>query len=396
MDRIKILYVHSSDELYGADVVLLQLLTNLDRERFDPLVILPNDVPYEGLLSRELQKSGIRHKILRLGVLRRKYFHPLGSLRYLAYLFGSTLRLIRIIRQEKIALVHSNTLAVVCGALACAVTGTPHVWHVHEIIVKPDLLRRATARMLVWFSDEVVAVSGAVREHLCSTESALHTKTRVIHNCTDLERFNSAGSAEQVRSEFGVSPGDLLVGMVGRISHWKGQELFLRAAAEVAKRCRRAKFVLVGGTFPGQEYRVQQLSDMVDSLGLHDRVTISGFRSDIPDVLAAFDVVILPSTQPEPFSVVVLEAMASGKPVIATAHGGIMESVVDRVTGYLVTPGDAKAMAEATVCLLEKPAMRSEMGAAGRRRAEECFSLDRFACQFQELYEEQTARRLRS
>jgi len=382
----KLLYLHSSNELYGADVVLLTLLRELDRDRFSPLVILPCDVPYEGLLSQELDKSGIPYRIRNNAVLRRMYFGPLGIMKYMIRLMRSTAWLVRLIRQERIELVHSNTSAVLAGALAAKITGTPHVWHVHEIITKPWFLWRVISRLVYSLSDRVVAVSGPVAEHLAKAVPAIKRKTIVIHNGIDLSAFGPDIDGRGVRREFGVSSSEVLVGMVARVSHWKGQEHLVEAAARVADHCAEARFILVGGTFPGQEYRVDRLHAMIKSLGLQGRVTISGFRRDIPQVWAACDVMVSPSIQPDPFPTSVLEAMASAKPVVGTAHGGLTEMVVDGVTGLLVPPDDVEALVEALIAVIENEDKRKAMGVAGRERAEKCFSIARFVGSFEELY----------
>jgi len=386
--ELKVLYIHSSDELYGSDIGLLNLVRHLDQRRFEPLVILPSDVRYQGLLSRELSKVGIKYRYLKLGVLRRKYFHPLGIITYMAYLLSSTKQVMRIIRQERIDLVHSNTSAVWEGALACALTRTPHLWHVREIIIHPAFLWRITARMLDWFADGVIAISEAVKAHICAAVPSLASKVHVVHNGVDTKLFNPTRDGTRIRREFGVETSQILVGMVGRVSPWKGQEYLLQSAAIVARRYPQVKFAFVGGAFPGLEFRIDQLRERARLLGLDSRVIISTWRSDMPDVWAAYDIAVLPSLEPEPFGRSVLEAMATGKPVVATAHGGPLELVRDGVTGLLVPPGDVEAMADAICRLVRNKDMRLAMGLAGRKRVQRFFTVGRVVNQIEHLYEQ--------
>jgi glycosyltransferase involved in cell wall biosynthesis len=382
-----ILYVHSSDEMYGADLILLQLVERLDKQQFRAVVTIPTDVPYQGLLSDALRERGIETIQLKMAVLRRKYFSPHGVLIYLWRLVVSTLALIRLIRQESVDIVHSNTAAVIPGALAAFLTSTPHIWHIHEIIVHPQILRRLTAWLLPRLSKRVVAVSGPTRDHLCETDRNNKEKTIVIHNGIDVSRFKAiTGLGQSVREEWGIAPDQPLVGMVGRVSHWKGQGYFLQVASRVAHSHPEAHFALVGGTFPGQEDLVRELRSSVEQLNLSSTVTISDFRSDIPSVLDAYDIFVLPSTLPDPFPTVILEAMAAGKPVVANAHGGSIEMVDHGVTGFLVEPGQPDRMAAAINRLLDDPTKRHRMGLCGQNRITSCFSLEPFVAQWANLY----------
>jgi len=125
--RDNILYVHTSDELYGADRIVLQLVERLDKQRFRPIVVLAKDIDYDGLLSKALSKRQIEFLHLDLAVLRRRHFTPQGLFLYAFRLLVSTIALMHIIQQEEIDIVHSNTLAVIPGALAAFLTGRPHV-----------------------------------------------------------------------------------------------------------------------------------------------------------------------------------------------------------------------------------------------------------------------------
>ncbi len=383
-----LLYVHASDEMYGADVILLQLLDQLPRAEWRPLVVVPTDVAYEGLLTQELAERGIELVHYPTAILRRKYFTPVGLLQYLWRLILSTIFLARLIRREQVCLVHSNTAAVIPGALAARLTGTPHVWHIHEIITRPRFLWKITAWLIPRLSSQVVAVSTPTRDHLCAGNRLNQQRAVVIHNGINPCRFaDQTAAAQAIRREWGVPPEAVLVGMVGRFSHWKGQAHFLQAAALVAQADPTVRFALVGGVFPGQEGLVTEVRLLAHSLGLADRVIFSGFRTDIPAVLTAYDIFVLPSTEPDPFPTVVLEAMAAGCPVVANGHGGSVEMVQEQETGYLVDPTDAAAMAAAISYLAVDESRRQRMGAAGQARLRECYSLEAFTDKWRQLYE---------
>jgi glycosyltransferase involved in cell wall biosynthesis len=393
MKPITILFVHSSDEMYGTDVILLKLLDRLDRERFKPIVVIPTDVVYQGLLTKELCARNVEVRHMKTAILRRKYFTPGGLVTYAFRLSCSTLRLMSIIKQESVDVVHSNTIAVIPGALAAKFTGRPNIWHVHEIITSPRTLWKFTSWLVPRLSFKVVAVSGPTRQHLCDGDRLNNTKAVVIHNGIDIEEFTpNPGKRLRVRGEWGIRPEQLLIGMIGRFSNWKGQDYFVDVARLVSDEHPDARFILVGGTFPGQEYQVERIRTKINSYGLASKICISDFRSDVPDVLNAFDIFVLPSTLPDPLPTVVLEAMAAGKPVVANAHGGSTEMVKDQLTGLLTEPGKQEIMARAIIRLITNANERSSMGAAGRDRLLTYFSIDTYVSNWSELYEQAVSR----
>lgn len=386
--RTTILYIHSSDEMYGADVILLQLIAGLDERRFRPIVVLPTDLAFDGRLSAALRQRGVLVLFTNLAVLRRSYFHPLRFPLYLWRFLCSLLWLYALISREQVTIVHSNTLAVIPGAVAARLRGIPHVWHVHEIITRPRFLWRLTAWLASHLSTVNVAVSEPTRAHLVAGNAGNDSKTQVIHNGIDTQRFDAGiGLGMQLRQEWHTGPDEVLVGMIGRFSHWKGQDYLLQVAQRVLAQRSTVRFAFVGGTVAGQTAMFDDFLKQVDHLGLHDRVIVSGYRSDAPAVLDAYDIFVLPSTLPDPLPTVVLEAMAMGKPVVANAHGGSLEMVEQGVTGFLVEPGLVDAMAAALLLLIDNPQARHVMGAAGRKRLENNFSLVRFIEQWTMLYE---------
>lgn len=382
-----ILYVHSSDEMYGADRILLQLVENLDRSEFRPIVIIPTDVPYDGLLTNALRKQAIDVRHWKTAILRRKYFTLRGMLLYIVRFVLTTVYLIRLIHRERVAIVHSNTVSIMPGAVAAWLTRTPHVWHVHEIIVKPRSLWKITSWLVPRLSQRVVAVSTATRDHLCAGEPLNRQKAIVIHNGIETERFEaSVGSGKGVRFEWTIPDDVVLVGMIARVSFWKGQSYFLNTARLVCNRFPDTRFAMVGGVAPGQEDLLEEVKQQIVKLELQDRVIVSDFRSDIPAVLDAFDIFVLPSIQPDPFPTVVLEAMAAGKPVVANAHGGSVEMVIDGETGYLVAPQAPEMLADAICDLIMAPEKRRQMGIFGRKRLHHEFSLQAFMEKWQSVY----------
>jgi glycosyltransferase involved in cell wall biosynthesis len=382
-----ILFVHSNNDLYGGDKVLLELLSRLDRTRFVPFVVLPTDTQQINRFSPELDRLGIEYRFVHLGVLRRRYFKLWRLPRFAFEVLLGARTLLRIIRERRIAIVHTNTNTILCSALAARIARLPHIWSVHELVVEPASVRNTLHFLIPRLSTKVVTVSRAVRDYMLRDGPQFADRFEFILGAIDLEPFLHASGRERVRQEWGVGDDEVLVGMAGRIARWKGQSVFAEAAKLILQRHANVKFAAVGGVFDTETFYMQRFKEQIRRLGLENNFIINDFRLDMPSVFAAFDIFVLPSTLPEPFGLVVIEAMASGKPLVATAPGGPSETVVDRETGYLVKPSDPQDIAAAVGNLLADPAKCASKGEAGRKRACDVFALPRYVKEFEDLYE---------
>ena len=387
---MNVLYVNSSNELYGVDRCLLRLVEQLDSDRYRPHVALPNDVPYQGLLGRRLEALGVPRFEIKLGVLRRRYSSLHGIVLLGWRTIFSALQLARYCRTHQVQLIHSNSTAVFSGGLAAKLAGVPHVWHVHETIVENAMLLRAIAWMLAHFADIALAVSGPTRDNLVSANRNLRKTVRVLYNGIDPEPFLNVDEDAVVawRQAWGVGDGGTLIGTIGRLSARKGQREFIQAAALVAEQCADVHFTLVGDTIPGEERRLSELQELARELGIQSKVHWVDFQPDVSCVLNAFDVFVLPSILPESFPTVVLEAMAAGKPVVATTAGGTVEQVEEGVTGLLVQPGDPHGLAQVLISLSASPNQRVAMGRAGRERLLQEFTVDKYVEGVEAVYRE--------
>lgn len=383
-----ILFVHAADEMYGSDAVLLTTVAALAGTEFRARVIVPDDVVSELApavrLSGRLAAAGVPVTRMPLAVMRRRYFTPSGGVRLQRLRRASARAVVDAVRGDDVALVHSHTAAVLTGAGVARRLGIPHVWHVSEIVDRPALVRRFIARTVTRSADRVVCVSHAVRDHLLATEPWAAPRCEVIYNGIDPAPFRAADGAS-VRAELGAA-GRPIVGMIGRLGTWKGEELLLEAARRVVRRVPDALFVVVGGVLQGELARLDVLRAAARAMGLERHVVVQGYRTDVAALLAAFDVFVQPSLRPDPFPTTVLEAMASARPVVATAHGGPCEMVVDGVTGVLTRPGDPDDLAAGIGSLLRDPPRRTAMGLAGRERVEREMSLDAFSARYLALY----------
>lgn len=383
----KVLYISHSAHLYGAERSLLQLLVGLDRTRFSPVVVLPHDGPLQKHIERldipvEIVPSLRPWSTRRTGVLGLMYF-----LAILPFILASVLAIRRLIRRYEIRLVHSNTMVVVDGALAARSLGIPHVWHArailtgdvpHHFILGPKMVMA----MVLALSERVIAISQAVAE--CFGGMPGSEKIKVVYNAIDIDAFAQSEARATYRQLLGA-PGDVpLVGQVANVTAVKGYTDFIRAIPKVRKMMPEVRFVGVGGT-PHADYKAIT-TRLMSELSLGDSLILTGFREDIPQIVAALDIFVLASHY-EPFGRVLVEAMAAGKPVIGTNVGGIPEIIEDGVTGLLVPPHAPDDLAQAIIKILQDPDLARRLGAAGRERAKACFSPERYVTEVQKVYE---------
>ena len=285
-------------------------------------------------------------------------------------------------RREKVDVIHAHNQedSLVPAAAAC-VAGVPVsvlTWH----LPYPFRNRLRGRLILALLQKRLIAVSGSVSD--MHTENGISPeKIEVIHHGTDIEAFHTlTADAPALRAKLGLAPEDLAVGIVGRVAVEKGHRVLFEALRLLADRhpCLRAVVVGNGPDMPG-------LRRDLAAMGIAKKeVVFTGFRDDVNGVAAALDIVAVPSVWPEPSSPAILQAMALGKPVVASRVGGTPELVVDGETGLLVPVSDPVALAEALSRLADDPTERRRMGEAGRARAAAQFSLRRMVDSVEALY----------
>ena len=362
------LFLHSSADLYGADRCLLRIVEACRDSR--PFVVLP----YDGPLVAELRRVGVAHVIKPMAVMRRQCLTPFGLIGLSFAAIRDIFQLGALVRRESVELIYSNTTAIIMGGVVARLNKLRHIQHVREIIETP--------RPVGWFisqlgrlADRVVCVSDATRSNYVSFCPVLSSRTIVIHDGIDLETFKN-GDGCMFREQLEVPHDALIVGMIGRFSSWKGQDLFVSAAEEFMKRYpeRKTCFVIVGNAFRGQEWREKALRDRVDSSVARSFFRVVQFREDVADILAGFDIFTMPSTRPDPFPNTVLEAMAAAKAIVASASGGVVE-MLDRESGILIEPNNVDALCRAWERLASDPALREVMGKVACTRVKSLFTL---------------------
>jgi len=378
MSTQAILFIHHANDMYGADIGLLHTLKSLDREKYYPIVILPSDMPPPGMLSSELERLGIEYHVTPLGILRRKYLSPRNFIPLAVDIAKGIAYVRRTAHTRGVAMVYVNTIVTVSGAIGGNLAGIPVLWHVREILAMPRPIRWILHKTLSLCADRIVCISQAVRDSLLKEAPQLAGKSVVVYNAVSVAASNGRVKGIPLREELGLPPGAPLVGMVGRITHWKGQEILAEAAGLIARSRPDVHFVAVGSYFADESHYLHNLQSLIDSLGLNGRFHLANYRSNVTDVYRALDIFVLPSRKPEPFGRVTVEAMMQGRAVIATNHGGTCELIQEGVTGMLVPPSDPKALVTAIERLLKDRTLGEKMGQAAAVYARENFSMPRY------------------
>ncbi|MFZ9208214.1 MAG: glycosyltransferase family 4 protein [Sediminibacterium sp.] len=378
---MRILFLHSSSDLYGASKILLAINELCTKKGHEVTVVLSEDGP----LVPQLKALGAHIIIADLGILRRQYLHPAGILNRLVANFKAYRLLTSLCKNQKIDLIYSNTTGVIVGVFVASKLGIRHLWHIHEIIEKPTLLFRLLSRLINTKNNQAIAVSEAVKTHW--TKYVPPNKIDVLYNGVDYWLFENIQS--DLRNTLNLQPDTILIGMMGRVHFWKGQDYFVHIAGALYKTHKNVHFLIVGDAFAGYEYLHDTINQLIVKHALQGRVTQLPYRSDINNIYGGLDVFILPSLLPDPAPAVVTEAMASGLPVVATQQGGAMEMIENNVSGLLIPINDAAAAAAIIEPLLSNQAYRKNMGAEAKKRMQEKFSRTQFNEQIMACIEKQ-------
>jgi glycosyltransferase involved in cell wall biosynthesis len=374
-----ILFIHQSADLYGSDKTLLQLLSKINRAKFNPVVVIPLDGP----LREELEKANVKVVIAPVLKLYRKMFTPKNLVLFFKQINKAVATLDELNKEHRFDLIYSNTLAVLLGMIYAKKRKIKHLWHVHEIIVHPKPIAYIFPKLLKKFADFVVCNSEATLANLVRREPDLISKSQVIHNGLqpNPEPFNSLA-----KKDFGFDEQDVIVALIGRINRLKGHKWLLDTYVKHLHKKSHCKLLFVGSPVVGQEYYLEEIKSIVEKENLTDAVKIIDFTKDLRPILGITDIVAVPSTEAESFGLVALEAMMAQKPVVGSNHGGLTEIIQEKVTGFLVEPNDVSALASALLKLSESPDLRKQFGHEGYQRAINSFSEEQYIRNFESLF----------
>ena len=341
-------------------------------------VVLPEDGP----LVPALRACGAEVMVGEVCKLQRVMLSPAGLWRLLRAAAAS-LRFMRgLHRQRQFQRVYNNTVTVFGGALFAHRHGLPHVSHVshvREIVVGSPALSLLFCKLVRSLSQTAICNSNQTRAWFAEGGGEPRQAACYLAVWDGVDVATQTVDRDAARRSLGAAPGEVLFVLVGRINAWKGQQLLVQAFAAITRQRVAGqgslRLAIVGSAFAGQ----QHLQAAVAASGCAEQIVVPPFCSDVEAVWAAADVVEVPSTDPEPFGKVAVDAMAFARPVTAAAHGGLFEIVQLGVTGLLVPPRDAPALTDAMTALAADPSLRPAMGQAGLARQRAVFSVQGYA-----------------
>lgn len=367
-----ILFIHSSSEFYGSDKSLYNLVANLNRNQYKISVILPCDGP---LVQRIDQLCDVKIIKSELAVLRRKNFTFAGMVKYSKEIIKSVNIIRSVIKENQIDIVYTNTSVIFPGAIAAKIERIKSVWHIREIISN-KYERFAISKIVNIFSDIIVTNSKATAAAIIKKPN----KLRIVYNAIESKQ-------QKIECNYKDNKKTLVVGMAGRINRWKGQKLFIDMAEKVLTQYENVKFLIAGSAYNGEEYLYSDLEEYINKNNLSQNIELLGLVNDMDDFYSKLDIFILPSIQPEPFGLVVIEAMDKALPVVATNHGGPTEIIENGVDGYLVNYTDSIEMSKVVLDLLNDEKQREKIGSKAKLKRDTIFTISNYVNQISNILE---------
>jgi glycosyltransferase involved in cell wall biosynthesis len=392
---VKIAHLTTSGELGGAETSLLALLEGVrEAEPGWELVVI---TPAEGRLVDRLRRAGIRARILAFPQALSAVGEPGASLTRAPWALGGMAwstaayarRLAGVLREEQPAIVHAHGFKMHVLAALVRSRRSALVWHVHGYLSG----RPWTARALRALRSQVAAiivnsrsVEGDIKQQL-GRSATLHA----LYNAVDLDRFSPQGARLDLDALAGLSeapPGTVRVGLVATYGRWKGHEVFFDAVTRVSTALPLRAYVIGAPIYAtvGSQVSAGELRQALAARQLEARVGLTGFIEDMPSLMRTLDIVVHASTEPEPFGMVIAEAMACGRALVASRAGGATELFDEGIEALGHSPGSAGELADALATLVVDPSLRQRLGRAARARAEREFDPRRLAAALVPLY----------
>lgn len=339
-------------DLYGSNRVFFQVAQTLQEEGHEILIFLPRS----GSLTELFREFNLEYKFLNLGVNRRKYYNPQGIVNR----FSRFIQAYRVLKKEAIHwradTIYTNTILIWVGLVVARRLKLSHFWHLHEIL-EQGIPKRIFGFFLSRNNDTFICVSKAVigcwKDYFKQK-----SQTHLLYNGVVKPVYNETNI---LRKEIPLSQDSVIIGLIGRINLIKGQSYFIEIAREINKTQKNIEFMIVGDPYPGNEYLVDELKKKIADYGLLN-VHLLGFRKDIGNIIHSLDILILASVKDDSFPLVILEAMSSGLPVVATNQGGAKEMLEDDKSGIFIPLNNAVIAAEKIKPLLNDVEKRKEMG----------------------------------
>ena len=329
----KLLLLHSSNDLYGASKIFLQLIDLLTKNGFDIHVIIPE----KGMLDDFLIKKDIKIVYVELGVLRKKYLNPLGLINRAVANIKAIAFLSNYIKDHSIDLVYTNTSTILCGGIAAKKNGVPSLFHVHEIPTGNKLYEFLSGKIVNRYSSKVLTVSNSVKKHWIKYID--DKKIARIYNGIIFSKTDSLIKIERDQEGFVITS-------VARLIPYKGHGYLIDVANELVKKSNKFKFLIVGDTLPSYVSYEKSVKQKVKDLGLENQIKFLGFRNDVSSILKQSDLFIHPAISPDPLPTVLFESLYNDLPSVATNLGGAIEILDNGNNGLLIPYNDPKKAAD--------------------------------------------------
>ena len=365
---MNVLLTHPSTELYGSDRMVLIAVQALVKRGHDVTVVLPG----EGALTTKMRESGATVVVADIPVLRKSDLTPGRILQLLFAVVRSQLRIARILAEANPDIVYVNTIVQPWWIFGGKFQRRRVVVHVREAETQVRSAMRKSINAPLLLADAIICNSASTRREVLDVPLMSRKQISVIYNGKDWSKY-------RLLPKVGVDDprtGDRLT-VVGRLNPRKGQDIAIRALAEIVAAGHDATLTFVGDLFPGYEWYEDELRTTAARLDIAERIEFTGFQEDIRVALGRTDLAIVPS-RVEPFGTVAAECMAAGLLTIVADVQGLAEIVENERNGLTVTPDDPSALARSCVWALTHPAEARDIAKRGQRDVEERFSLDRY------------------
>ena len=330
----KILLLHSSNDMYGASRIVLQVIDILIKAKYEVHIILP----YNGVLNKIITDKGASCSTYNLGVFRKKYLNLKGLFNRFLKIKKAKNHISNYIDKHHIDLLYTSTSVIISGGLAAKKRGIPNISHIHEIPTGNKLYEIFTGLFARHFSTKVIAVSNSVAKHwqpYLKQQQLIKVYNGIVFPLTKTPN-NTKRKIDQ----------NITVASIGRLVPGKGHKYFIEVAKDLLKLNNQYQFLIVGDTFPGYESYEEELKTFVTQNNLHQKIHFLGYKTDIEGVLAKSDLFFHSSITPDSLPTVIFEAIKMRVPVVATELAGAVEILDNGNCGLLLPLNNAKKAAD--------------------------------------------------
>ncbi len=384
--RARALCCHQSGDMYGSDKVFKAAVIAIVNSGIDVIVMLASDGP----LKAELEKSNILVTISPLGKIKRKDLTLFGLIALPFKIISGVLKIDKCVFKKDIDFVYVNTIVILSPLFWSVIRKRPLVWHVHEILDKPEWLKKVYAWLMNYIAFKVIFVSKAAENNYTKCFPKLKNKAEIIYNSyLESEREpNQPLTFSELKMIKELKHIDLIkIALVGRMSKLKGHVILMDAISLMSESIQKnVALVFVGDPVSGGEAYVDLINKKILSSPIFENTKVYPYTKNIDLVYENIDILVVPSVEVESFGLVAVEGMAHGCAVVASNIGGLSEIVTHEVDGLLVTPGSAKALAQAIETLVKNQSMRESLIAAGKAKVHGLFSQERFNKEIQGVF----------